>query len=88
MTSSWLRKAGLGLLAATLTASLSVQANDRPGEGAVVTPPLKSSIAEETFQTLLVSRALEELGFKVEKIRELEYPPLRISRLPMVTVHF
>jgi len=78
MTSSWLKKAGLGLLAAAMTASLSVQANDRPGEGVVVTP-LKSSIAEETFQTLLVSRALEELGFEVETIRELEYPAAHIA---------
>lgn len=78
MTSSWLKKAGFGLLAATLTLSLSAQANERPGEGAVVTP-LKSSIAEETFQTLLVSRALEELGFEVEDIRELEYPAAHIA---------
>lgn len=78
MTSSWLKKAGFGLLAATMTLSLSAQANDRPGEGAVVTP-LKSSIAEETFQTLLVSRALEELGFKVNDIRELEYPAAHIA---------
>lgn len=78
MTSSWLKKAGLSLLAATLTFSLSVQANDKPGEGTVVTP-LKSSIAEETFQTLLVSRALEALGFDVQPIRELEYPAAHIA---------
>lgn len=78
MTSSWFKKAGFGLLAATLTFSLNAQANERPGEGAVVTP-LKSSIAEETFQTLLVSRALAELGFEVEDIRELEYPAAHIA---------
>lgn len=47
-------------------------AQDMPGEGVTVIP-LKSSIAEETFQTLLVMKALEELGFEVEDIRELEY---------------
>ena len=43
-----------------------------PGEGVEV-QPLKSSIAEETFQTLLVSRALEELGYDVNDIKEIEY---------------
>lgn len=78
MRSSWLKKAGLGLLAATFTLSLNLQANDKPGKGVVVTP-LKSSIAEETFQTLLVSRALEALGFDVQPIRELEYPAAHIA---------
>ena len=45
---------------------------DKPGEGVSVTP-LKSSIAEETFQTLLVSKALEELGYDVGEIKEIEY---------------
>lgn len=48
-------------------------ADDKPGEGVNVIP-LKSSIAEETFQTVLVSKALEELGYDVEPIKELEYP--------------
>ena len=43
-----------------------------PGAGVTV-KPLKSSIAEETFQTLLVMRALEKLGFEVEDIKEIEY---------------
>jgi len=78
MTTSWLKKVSSGLLAATLTLSVNALANDKPGEGVVVTP-LKSSIAEETFQTLLVSRALEELGFDVKPIRELEYPAAHIA---------
>ncbi|OEY66369.1 glycine betaine/L-proline ABC transporter substrate-binding protein ProX [Marinobacter sp. X15-166B] len=78
MSTSWIKKTGQGLLAAALATSLSVQADSRPGEGVTVTP-LKSSIAEETFQTLLVSRALEELGFTVEDIRELEYPAAHIA---------
>lgn len=78
MNSSWMKKAGQGLLAAALAASLSVQANDKPGEGVTVIP-VKSSIAEETFQTLLVSRALTDLGFNLEKIRELAYPQAHIA---------
>jgi len=43
-----------------------------PGKGIEV-QPLKSSIAEETFQTLLVMKALEELGYDVKPIQEIEY---------------
>lgn len=35
--------------------------------------PLKSSIAEETFQTAIVKEALEALGYKVEDIDEIAY---------------
>ncbi|WP_026379422.1 glycine betaine/L-proline ABC transporter substrate-binding protein ProX [Afifella pfennigii] len=52
--------------------SSSAMAQSMPGEGINVVP-LKSSIAEETFQTLLVMKALEELGYEVEDIKELEY---------------
>ncbi|MDB5939648.1 MAG: proline/glycine betaine transporter substrate-binding protein ProX, partial [Polaromonas sp.] len=55
------------LLALTLTA----QAVDLPGKGVKV-QPLQSAIAEETFQTLLVSRALEKLGYDVHPIKEVE----------------
>jgi glycine betaine/proline transport system substrate-binding protein len=47
-------------------------ATDEPGEGVEV-QPIKSSIAEETFQTLLVMKALEELGYDVNDIKEIEY---------------
>lgn len=53
-------------------------AQDMPGKGVEVTP-LKSSIAEETFQTLLVMKALEELGYDVGDIKELEYPAAYIA---------
>ncbi len=33
----------------------------------------KSTITEETFQTLLVSRALEKLGYTVNKPSEVDY---------------
>ncbi len=47
-------------------------AADMPGKGVQV-QPLKSSIAEETFQTMLVMKALEKLGYTVEPIKEIEY---------------
>ena len=50
----------------------NVSAADLPGKGITV-QPLKSSIAEETFQTLLVMRALEKLGYDVKSIKEVEY---------------
>ncbi|MDT0682171.1 glycine betaine/L-proline ABC transporter substrate-binding protein ProX [Roseicyclus sp. F158] len=53
-------------------------AQDMPGEGVSVTP-LKSSIAEETFQTLLVMKALEELGYDVDDISELEYAAAHVA---------
>ncbi len=45
---------------------------DLPGQGVVV-QPLQSSIAEETFQTLLVAEALKKLGFEVRPTQEIEY---------------
>ncbi|WP_225783265.1 glycine betaine/L-proline ABC transporter substrate-binding protein ProX [Xenophilus sp. Marseille-Q4582] len=58
-----------GLLA---TAAAGALAQNLPGKGVSV-QPLQSSLAEETFQTLLVSRALEKLGYEVKPIREIEY---------------
>lgn len=48
------------------------QATAQPGQGINVTP-IKSSIIEETFQTLLVCRALERLGYNVKPIETAEY---------------
>jgi len=64
----------LRLLIATvgLAIACSGQAADLPGKGVTV-QPLKSSIAEETFQTLLVMKALERLGYDVKPIKEIEY---------------
>jgi glycine betaine/proline transport system substrate-binding protein len=65
-----------GLMALGLAAALSLSgtaaAAEMPGKGVSV-QPLKSSIAEETFQTLIVMKALEELGYKVRDIMEIEY---------------
>ena len=41
--------------------STSAFAADLPGKGITV-QPIQSTLSEETFQTLLVSRALEKLG--------------------------
>ena len=43
-----------------------------PGKGVTV-QPLKSSIAEETFQTVLVTKALERLGYSIKPTKEVEY---------------
>jgi len=61
----------VGVLAGSLAAA-GASAASLPGEGVTV-QPLKSSIAEETFQTLLVMKALERLGYEVEDIKEIEY---------------
>ncbi|MBZ3672788.1 hypothetical protein JT305_23580 [Salmonella enterica subsp. enterica serovar Senftenberg] len=42
------------------------------GKGITV-QPIQSTISEESFQTLLVSRALEKLGYTVNKPSEVDY---------------
>lgn len=64
-----LRRTALALAA---TFSFTAVAADMPGKGVEV-QPLKSSIAEETFQTELVMRALTDLGYDVKPIKEIEY---------------
>jgi len=62
----------LGLVAfGTLGAAAQTATAELPGQGITV-QPLKSSLAEEAFQTLLVMRALEKLGYKVEPMKDLE----------------
>lgn len=58
--------------AALFCSGATLMAAELPGKGVSV-QPLKSSIAEETFQTLLVMKALEKLGYEVEPIKEIEY---------------
>jgi glycine betaine/proline transport system substrate-binding protein len=62
----------LSAAAAALCVGATTQAAELPGEGIAV-QPLKSSIAEETFQTLVVMKALEKLGYDVKPIKEIEY---------------
>ncbi|MDU7131550.1 MAG: glycine betaine/L-proline ABC transporter substrate-binding protein ProX [Enterobacteriaceae bacterium] len=52
--------------------STSAFAADLPGKGITV-QPFQSTISEETFQTLLVSRGLEKLGYTVNKPSEVDY---------------
>ena len=61
----------IGFVAAGLAANMAHAANDLPGKGVSVLP-LKSSLAEEAFQTLLVMRGLEKLGYTVEPMKDLE----------------
>jgi len=60
------------LAAAFTTLALPAFAADLPGKGITV-KPIQSTITEETFQTLLVSRALEKLGYTVEQPSEVDY---------------
>ena len=57
---------------AALAVAGAAVAADLPGKGVKV-QPLKSSIAEETFQTVIIMKALEKLGYDVEDIKEIEY---------------
>lgn len=64
-----------GIWALALSAALAAQttlAADLPGHGIAV-QPLQSTISEETFQTLLVNKALAKLGYDVKDSREVDY---------------
>jgi len=76
LTSHWLR-AGVAAFAAAVISASSMAA-DLPGKGIKVFP-LKSTIAEETFQTLLVMKALEKLGYDVQPIQEIEYATAHLA---------
>ena len=64
-----------GLLAMGLAAHAAA---DLPGKGVKVLP-LQSNLVEETFQTMLVTRALEKLGYDVSPIKEVAYPTAHIA---------
>lgn len=64
--------AAIAVTSSFLISSTAFASEMKPGEGVEV-QPLKSSIAEETFQTVLVMKALEELGYDVKDIQEIEY---------------
>ncbi|MEL7290479.1 MAG: glycine betaine/L-proline ABC transporter substrate-binding protein ProX [Pseudomonadota bacterium] len=71
MNNSWKKSLTLSALS-TLALSASVSASELPGEGVTV-QPVQSTVAEETFQTLIVNRALEELGYEVQPTKEVDY---------------
>ena len=62
------------ILALALTTLISTQlsAAELPGKGITV-QPLQSTISEETFQTSLVNKALEKLGYDVQPTKEVDY---------------
>ena len=61
----------LTLLISMSYATLSI-AQTMPGKGVTV-QPVQSPIPEETFQTLVVSKALEQLGYNVKPIQQVDY---------------
>lgn len=65
-TSTW------AIAALTTFAATGSFAADLPGKGVTVVP-IQSTISEETFQTKLVDKALEKLGYTVQPIREVDY---------------
>ena len=52
--------------------------NALPGQGITVLP-VKSALAEENFQTLLVMKALQQLGYTVKPWEELDYPLIHVA---------
>lgn len=62
----------------TFFAGFQACASGLPGKGVVV-KPLQSTIAEESFQTELVNRALKKLGYDVQETGEVEYSVAYIS---------
>jgi len=54
------------------TVSASVLAEKLPGDDITV-QPVQSTVAEETFQTLIVNKAMEALGYTVKQTKEVDY---------------
>ncbi|MBV7534988.1 glycine betaine/L-proline ABC transporter substrate-binding protein ProX [Duganella sp. sic0402] len=75
----WISALALAALALTTGVAMA-QTPDAslPGKGIKV-QALQSSLAEETFQTMLVERALEKLGYEPEPVKEVEYPTAHIA---------
>lgn len=69
----WLCVSAAALGLGTAPAWAASPDKDLPGKGVRVLP-LKSNLVEESFQTLLVMRALEQLGYDVQPYEEVEYP--------------
>lgn len=66
--------AAIAALSLTALAAPAAHAADtQPGQGVKVVV-LKSSLAEESFQTVLVMKALQQLGYDVAPYKELDYP--------------
>lgn len=75
----WLSALAIAALAlSTSLAMAQTPAAGLPGKGIKV-QALQSPIAEETFQTMLVDRALEQLGYAPQPIKEVDYPTAHIA---------
>ncbi|MGO2507478.1 glycine betaine/L-proline ABC transporter substrate-binding protein ProX [Vibrio hibernica] len=73
MTKTRTTKAITGaLFASALTFTAATYAENLPGKGITV-QPIQSTVAEETFQTLIVNKAMESLGYTVEPTKEVDY---------------
>lgn len=59
-------------LGALLLSSVAVASPELPGEGVKV-QPLQSSLPEEAFQSVLVSKLMERLGYDVQPAQEVDY---------------
>ncbi|MEN8140817.1 MAG: glycine betaine/L-proline ABC transporter substrate-binding protein ProX [Thermodesulfobacteriota bacterium] len=60
------------LLLSFSSPALAGPPEELPGKGISV-QPLQSTVAEETFQTLVVAKALAALGYDVKPIKEVDY---------------
>ncbi|WP_428945937.1 glycine betaine/L-proline ABC transporter substrate-binding protein ProX [Pantoea sp. FN060301] len=66
------KKNFLALFLTSLISSPAVLAADLPGKGITVLP-VQSTLPEESFQTELINKALEKLGYQVKPTKEVEY---------------
>ncbi|MCY9805673.1 glycine betaine/L-proline ABC transporter substrate-binding protein ProX [Vibrio scophthalmi] len=71
MNNSWKKTLVVSAVSA-LAVSSHAWAEKLPGEGVTV-QPVQSTVAEETFQTLIVNKALEALGYQVKETKEVDY---------------
>ncbi|WP_416260798.1 glycine betaine/L-proline ABC transporter substrate-binding protein ProX [Gibbsiella quercinecans] len=67
-----MRSAGIWAVALGALFSAQAFAAELPGKGVVV-KPVQSTLAEESFQTGLVNRALTALGYDVQPTAEVDY---------------
>lgn len=73
-----LAASALLLLAIWSSPSSASDTATMPGKGVKV-QPLKGTVDEEIFQTQLVSRALEQLGYDVQPLKSLENGPQHVA---------
>lgn len=62
------------LVSLTAVAAVAVADHHKPGMGVEVTG-FQNTLAEESFQTVIIQKALEELGYDVQPIQQIAYAP-------------